>query len=222
MHKVTWSHSGLKDFESCARKYHEVKVLKNYPREETSATLYGTKLHEQAELYIRDGRPLDADFTFLKPTLDALVAQPGEKLCELEMALTTDLEVCAFKSEDVWVRGIADIVIIDHDNKTARVFDYKSGGDKYPDTSQLELMALMLFIHYPHIEKVSAGLLFVLRGTVARCTIKKSSAEALWWKYRQRVARIEKAFAVNVWNPSQSGLCKKYCAVTSCEFNGRN
>ena len=26
---VTWSHSSLKDYEGCARRYHEVKILKN-------------------------------------------------------------------------------------------------------------------------------------------------------------------------------------------------
>ena len=35
---VKWSHSALKDYEGCARRYHEVKVLKNYPFKDTEAT----------------------------------------------------------------------------------------------------------------------------------------------------------------------------------------
>jgi hypothetical protein len=34
-HKIKWSHSSLKDYEGCARRYHEVKVLNNYPFQET-------------------------------------------------------------------------------------------------------------------------------------------------------------------------------------------
>lgn len=221
-HNVTWSHSGLKQYETCPRQYHEVKVLKKYPREETEQTLYGTKLHEQAELYIRDGRPLDRDFGFLKPILDACIAMPGRKLTELEMALTKDLKPCDFKAPDYWVRGIADLVIIDDENLTARVFDYKSGSNRYPDTDQLDLMALMLFKHFPHIRRVSSGLLFVLKNTVAKHSTELEQAEALWWKYRERVARIEQSHANGVWNPKQSGLCKKFCSVVDCEFNGRN
>ena len=43
---VKWSHSALKDYEGCARRYHEVKVLKHYPFKDTQATLYGKEVHK--------------------------------------------------------------------------------------------------------------------------------------------------------------------------------
>ncbi len=221
-HKITWSHSGLKDFETCARKYHEVKVLGKYPREETEQTRYGTQLHEQAELFIKNGRPLDAAFKFLQPVVDKLAAMPGRKFPELEMALRHDLTACDFKEDDYWVRGIADLVIVDDENLTARVFDYKSGSDKYPDTDQLTLMSLMIFKHFPHIREVTSGLLFVLKNTVVKHRVSREQEDALWFRYRERIIRIAMAHATGVWNPTQSGLCRKYCVVTSCPFNGRN
>jgi hypothetical protein len=219
---VQWSHSGLKQFKTCPRQFHEVKILKKWPREDTPATLYGTQLHEQAELYIRDQRPLDKEFGFLKPTLDALVQMPGRKFCELEMALTMDLRPCDFKDPNYWVRGIADLVVVDDENFTARVFDYKSGSDRYPDTSQLELMALMIFKHFPLVRRVTGGLLFVLKGTVQKCSVDFDRQDALWSHYREDVARIEAAMENGVWNPQQSGLCKKFCPCLDCPFNGRN
>ena len=219
---VTFSHSSLKDFQNCPRKYYEVKVLEKYPREETEATAYGTQLHEQCELHIRDGRPLDQNFRFLQPVLDKLKAMPGRKYPEYEMALTKDLRVCNFHAPDRWVRGIADLIIVDDDNLTARVFDYKSGSDKYPDTSQLELMALMIFKHFPHIRSVSGGLLVVLKNSVRKCKVELDMQDKMWWKYREEVARIEQAHATGVWNPKQSGLCRKWCPVLDCSFNGRN
>ena len=86
------SYSGIKSYETCPRQYHAVKVLKKYPRQETDATRYGTALHEQCELFIRDGRPLDEGFKFLQPTLDKLVAMPGRKMPEYEMAVTEKLQ----------------------------------------------------------------------------------------------------------------------------------
>jgi hypothetical protein len=47
--KITWSHSALKDFEGCARRYHEVKVLKKFPFQDTDQTRYGKDLHKAAE-----------------------------------------------------------------------------------------------------------------------------------------------------------------------------
>jgi len=219
---VQWSHSGLKNFETCARQFHEVKILKNYPRQETEATLYGTTLHEQAELYIRDGRALDVSFKFMQPTLDALLAMPGRKLTEYEMALDKDLRACNFKAPHYWVRGIADLIIVDDDNLSARCFDYKSGGNKYPDTDQLTLMSLMIFKHFPHVRQVSSGLLFVLKDTVTKHRVNRDQEDKLWWRYRERVGSIGVAHATGVWNPKQSGLCARYCPVVSCEFNGRH
>jgi hypothetical protein len=199
-----------------------MKVLKNYPRVETEATLYGTQLHEQCELNIRDGRELDVSFGFLRPALEVLNSMPGRKLTELEMGVREDLTPCAFDAPDVWCRGIADLVIIEDDNLTARVFDYKSGSDRYPDTDQLMLMSLLIFAHFPHVRQVSGGLLFVLKGTSAKYKVSRDQEQELWWRWRERVARLDAAHANGVWNPKQSGLCKKHCDVLTCEFNGRN
>jgi hypothetical protein len=215
-----WSYSGLKDYEQCARKYNEVKVLKRYPKLDSEANLYGGQLHKQAEEFIKDGKPLDPGFKFLKPILDAIVAMPGEKLCEFKMGLREDLSPCDFFDPDFWVRGVADLIVIAPDRTTARCFDYKSGSDRYPDTDQLLLMALMIFQLFPTVQRVSSGLLFVLKGTVAKHKVQRANAAGAWWRWRERVARLERAHTSGHWPPKQSGLCKKHCPVKSCEFQG--
>jgi RecB family exonuclease len=218
MSAIKWSHSSLKDYEGCPRRYHEVKVLKNYPFKDTDATIYGKELHEAAELYIRDDKPLPKQFDFVKDTLDALKAKPGRKLCEHEMGVTKDLKPCGFSDADVWVRGIADLLIIDDENLTARVVDYKSGNNRYPDRDQLKLMALMVFAHFPHIRRVSGALLFVVKNDIAKASYMVGEAEDYWWDYRERVARIEQAHATGVWNPRSTPLCG-WCPVKTCEYN---
>lgn len=218
MKTVTWSHSSLKDYEGCPRRYHEVKVLKNYPFKDTDATLYGKELHTAAELYIKEGTPLPPQFAFIKDTLDALMAKPGRKLCEHQMGVTKDLKPCKFMDKEVWVRGIADLLIIDDENLTAKVVDYKSGNNKYPDREQLKLMALMVFAHFPHIRRVSGALLFVVKEDIAKASFMVGEAEEYWWDYRERVARIEQAHETGVWNPKPTPLCG-WCPVTTCEHN---
>lgn len=215
---VKWSHSSLKDYEGCPRRYHEVKVLKNYPFTDTQATLYGKEYHTAAELYIKEDKPLPPQFEFTKELLDALKAKPGRKLCEYEMGVRADLTPCGFMDKDVWCRGIADLLIIDDDNLTARVVDYKTGNNKYPDREQLKLMALMVFAHFPHIRRVSGALLFVLKNDMAKASFMVGEAEEYWWDYRERVARIEQAHDTGVWNPKPTPLCG-WCVVKTCEYN---
>jgi len=219
--KVVWSHSALKDYEGCAKRYQEVRVLKNYQFKETEATKYGTELHKAAEDYVRDGTPIPEQFAFVKDTLDALVAKPGRKLCEHQMALTIDLTPCGWKDAAVWVRGIADLLIIDDDNLTAWIVDYKTGNNKYPDREQLKLMAMMVFAHFPHIRKVNAALLFVVKNDMVKLSMTVDEAEPAWWDYRERIARIEQAHATGVWNPRPSPLCP-WCPVTTCANHPRS
>lgn len=221
MKKPAWSHSSLKDFEGCQRRYHEVKVLKNYPFQETEATRYGNQVHESLELYVRDGKPIPPEHAQFKDVVDSLLKKPGRKLAEYEMALTSDLKVVGWKDPNVWVRGIADLLIVDDDNLTAWVIDYKTGNDKYPDRDQLVLMSIMVFEHFPHIRKVNSALMFIVKNSMVKMQMMRDAKHAAWWRYRERVSRIEAAYANNVWNPNQTPLCK-WCQVTGCEFNPKH
>ena len=219
--KITWSHSALKDFEGCPRRYNEVKNLNKYPFQDTIQTRYGKDLHEAAEHYVKDGTPLPEQFSFVKGTLDALLSKPGRKFAEYEMALTEKLDPCAFHSDQRWVRGIADLIIINDDNFTARVIDYKTGNNKYPDRDQLVLMSLMVFAHYPHIKRVKSALLFVVKDSIVTHEMGKEDIEPAWWLYRERVARLAASHSNDIWNPNQTPLCG-WCQVTGCEFNPKH
>lgn len=221
MKKPAWSHSSLKDFEGCQRRYHEVKVLKKYPFQETEATRYGNQVHESLELYVRDGKPIPPEHAQFKDVVDSLLKKPGRKLAEYEMALTTDLKPVPWKDPNVWVRGIADLLIVDDDNLTAWVIDYKTGNDKYPDRDQLVLMSIMVFEHFPHIRKVNSALLFIVKNSMVKMQMMRDAKHAAWWRYRERTARLEACFDTNVWNPNQTPLCK-WCQVTGCEFNPKH
>jgi hypothetical protein len=215
---VRWSHSSLKDYEGCARRYQQVKVLKNYPFQETDATRYGTQVHEAIEFYIRDSKPLPEIYAQFKPVVDAMLSKPGRKFAEYEMALDERLVPCAWNAPQVWVRGIADILIIDDDNLTAWVGDWKTGNNRYPDRDQLVLMSLMVFQHFPHIRKVNSALLFIVKDDMVKMQMMRDQADAAWAKYRERIGRIEASFEHDVWNPSSSPLCR-WCPVKTCEFH---
>lgn len=222
MKPVSWSHSALKDFEGCQRRYHETKVLKLHPFQQTEAAKYGDLLHKACEAYVLSGKPFPQEYEFVKPTVDALVARSGRKLPEYKMALTKDLQPCDWKDWDrCWVRGMADLLIIDDENLTAWVADYKTGNNKYPERDQLTLMSLLVFEHFPHIRKVNSALIFVVKNDFIKQSMMREDKDAHWWKYRERVAKIEACHASGTWNPRSSPLCG-WCPCTGCEFHPRH
>lgn len=218
-----WSYSGIKKFEQCPKQFYHVKVIRQYVEPPTESTLYGTLFHEAAELYVRNNVPLPEKFLFAKSMLDGLMRIPGEKLCEFKMGLTENLEPCTFDSPDVWWRGVADLAIINHETHEARVLDYKtSKSAKYADKGQLELMALALFKHFPEVQKIKAGLLFVVSKDFIKAAYTRSDEPRLWAKWLSAYKKLQLAYSNNVWNPHPSGLCRKHCVVLDCPHNGRN
>ena len=217
---VAWSHSALKDYENCARKYHEVRVLKKFPFDKTEQILYGESLHKAAEDYVR-GSALPEAFKYMQPIIDSLMAKEGEKSVEIKMALDASLQPCDWFDKKVWVRGIADLLIIDDDGLKAWVIDYKTGNDKYPDKDQLILMSLMVFAHFPHIRQVNSALLFVVKGSAVKHKMTLDEVEFHWWRYRERVAKLAASYANDVWNPNSTPLCG-WCPVKSCEFHPKH
>jgi hypothetical protein len=219
MSVAPWSFSKIKAFEKCPRQFYHLKVVKDYKEPETEAMLYGTDFHEACELYIRDGKDLPGRFEFARPMLEAIKAKPGEKLCEYELGLTEDLEPCGFKDENVWFRGIADLIVLNGD--TAWVIDYKTGRNtRYADTGQLELMALAVFQHFPDVEKVRGGLLFAIAKKMIKGSYDREKEPELWAKWLGDFKRMEKAFELDVWNANPSGLCRRHCVVLECPHNG--
>ena len=216
-----WSYSTIKMYDQCPKKYYHLKVVKDVVEPPTEATTYGTAFHEAAEFYVRDSTPLPPQFNFVKSALDNLKQLQGEKYCEFEMGLTANLEPCGFKDENVWWRGIADLLIINGDE--ARVIDYKTGKSaKYADTDQLELMALAVFKYFPQVKKVKAGLLFVISKNFIKDSYSAENQDKMWLKWFNEYNRMKFSYENNIWNPRPSGLCKKHCLVLECPHNGRN
>lgn len=216
----TYSHSALKQFANCPRQFHEVRILKKWPKEETEQTRYGTQLHEAMEFAVRDGVALPKQFDFMQPVLDALMDRPGEKYAEYELAVRADLTPCGFKDADVWMRGIIDLAVIN--GTTVHIVDYKTGNNKYPDKDQLTLMALLLFAHHPDVEIVKSALLFVLKEDMVKHETRRTAANRIWGIFKEEVAVVERCHTTGVWHAKQSGLCKRYCPCLDCEMNGRS
>ena len=213
---IKWSFSGLKDFANCPRQYNEIKIQQNFTKGVTQQMLYGTEVHKALEDYTREGTELPAFYKKYQPMLDALLEIPGTRYPEHKMALTEAKEPCAFDASEYWVRGIADLLIVD--GSDAYIIDYKTGSAKYPDTNQLKLMALMVFEHFPEVTKIKAGLLFVAHNSFVEETYTRDHIASMWNIFAWNLLRLRTALDTNTWPANPTPLCK-WCPVTSCEHH---
>lgn len=220
-HAAPWSYSKLKSFNTCPKQFFHLKVVGDYEEPQHESALYGDKLHKAAELYVRDRESLPSEFAWLQDTLDRLMDLAPNRLAEYKLALRQDLTPCGFFDDDVWWRGVVDLLVLDPVKSTAWVFDHKSGKDKYADAGQLDLMALATFIHFPQVETIKAGLLFHVAESVVKKTYHREDAEGLWGEWLQKFKVMKAAYDNDVWNANQSGLCRAHCAVLECPHNGR-
>ena len=213
---MAWSYSSMKDFSNCPRKFNEIKVKKNYEFQKTEAIIYGEEVHKALELYISEGKEVPERYSQFRKIVETLNGFEGEKHTELKLGLNGNRKPCDFFAKEVWVRGVVDLLIVN--GKTAYVIDYKTGNDKYADTAQLKLMAIMAFEHFPQIEKIKAALLFIVKDRVIKERYNRDDLPELWARFEPNLYKLRQAFATDVWNPNPTGLCR-FCPVKTCEYN---
>ena len=215
---TAWSYSSLNTFKQCPKKYYHLKVAKDVKDKGSTATVYGQEVHTAAEEFIRDGKEVPKKFSFMDPILDSLNKIEGDKHCELKLgvAKTDDgYRPTGFFDEDVWWRGIADLVIINGD--TAHSVDYKTSKNaKYADTKQLDAVAAALFIHFPQLKTIKSALAFVVSKDFIQKTHSSTDVELYFKTFQPDLERLEGAQESGVWNAISGPLCG-WCPVTSCE-----
>jgi len=212
---INWSYSSLKEYTTCPKQYFHLKVAKDFTKKITKQMSYGSEVHTALENYVKDGTPLAKNYERFRPSLDALLEIEGTRYPEHKMALDADKNPCNFDDEKRWVRGIADLLIID--GESAYIVDYKTGSNKYPDTKQLKLMALMAYVHFPDIVRIKAGLLFITRNAFVSEEYQRNQVNRLWEEFTPSLERLKLAYENNLWPAAPNSLCG-WCPVETCKF----
>ena len=214
---ITWSYSSIKNFQQCPKKYYHLNVAKDIKESSNTALVYGNEVHKAAEKYIKNNEPLPQSFAYIQDVLDALNRIPGEKHCELRLGLAKEGEEykpCEFFSDNVWWRGIVDLLIVQKD--VAFMIDYKTSKNaKYADTKQLDLLATAIFVHFPEVNQINSALIFVVSNEFVKRTHFRDGSKSYIAPFEYDVTRIEDALQSGVWNAVAGPLCG-WCPVKTC------
>lgn len=213
---IKWSYSGLKEYTNCPKQYYHTRVAKDFVKRPTEQMLYGTEVHRALEDYVGEGKALAKNYERYQPMLDALLEIDGERKPELRMAVTAEKKPCSFGAADYWARGIVDLLIVNND--TAHIIDYKTGSAKYPDVKQLKLMALMTYAHFPQVERIKAGLLFVAHNAFVDEEYHRENLNKMWDEFIPDLTRLQLSHDTDMWPENPTPLCG-WCPVNTCQYH---
>lgn len=217
----SWSHTALKQFETCPRQYAEVRFYKSVKEEENEATLWGNRVHKEFEECIsKPGRKMPPELAMYQPIVDKILSYPGKVYAEQKLAVTNQWTPTGWFAKDTWCRGIVDVLIVD--GHKARMLDFKTGKQK-DDLDQLRLFSALVFANFPHVSEIKAANLWLKNKTLAPkdFTVTLYEFDTITRMYDKAVSVVEEACQTELFQPKQSGLCKQWCPVVSCEFNGK-
>lgn len=231
---LPWSHSAMSDFLNCPKQYYHKRVAKDVQDTQGEAALWGDQVHKffEASILAAYGEEVEADiiwstlrlqgldptesFEVYRPYLDAVLALPHDTILpERQYAINRALTPCDWTAPDVWCRGIIDVLLLKGDK--AYALDWKTGKRK-PDSKQLKLFALLVFIHHPETNSVKTGFVWLQTGETDYETYTRAQEAELWQEFLPDLARYTAAFRQDMWTPRKSGLCRGWCPVTTCEF----
>jgi hypothetical protein len=214
-HAVRHSYTSLKEFQQCPRKYHEKRVLKLHPYVQGPEAAFGDYVHQALEAAGKHGTPLPPDLAPYQWVVDDVIKRmPGDVRYEHEFSLTKTGTAIPHNdwNRKFWL-GKADVLALVGD--TAIVLDFKTGKSKYPDTDQLELMALYTFMEFPQVNTVKGMLLF-LNDAVTHATVhSRADFSKMYQKFFAITQEVAHAQDSGSWPEYKSPLCP-WCPCTTC------
>ena len=107
--KQAWSYSALTSYETCPRRFQLTRVTKQVVEPQTTATLWGNKVHKALEDFANGKKPLPEDMQEYGKYVRKIQSYEGKRIVEERVALDSKLRPTTWMAKDVWVRGIIDI-----------------------------------------------------------------------------------------------------------------
>ncbi len=211
------SFSRLSTFEQCPAQFDYLYVSKRVQNSTNEASEYGDRVHKVLEAYgllgseeeritMRANAALEESATLVKwaGVVDKILARPGQKFFEHQMAVNKQLQPVDWFDKDVWIRSIADVLVVDGD--TAYCLDYKTGKVK-DNPTQLQLFAAMVMWHFPQVQTVKTSFIWLRFDETTNAKYERRFLDALWRALEPRFTKVQEVVDLGVFDTKPSGLC---------------
>lgn len=211
------SFSRLSTFEQCPAQFDYLYVSKRVQSTSNEAADYGDRVHKVLEAYgllasdeerivMRAKAALEEKSTLEQwgGLVDKILARPGEKYFEYQMAVNRQLQPVDWFAKDVWIRSIADVLVVDGD--TAYCLDYKTGKIK-DNPTQLQLFAAMVMWLFPQVNTVKTSFIWLKFNETTNAKYERRFLDSLWRALEPRFDKVQEVIDLGVFDTKPSGLC---------------
>lgn len=217
-----WSYSRLKNYETCARRFLNIDLLKAFQEEPSEALTYGNDLHKALAERLQKKTPLPLGMTHLEEWAARVEAAAvgGALYVEQALAIRRDFGPCGYFDRPVWYRAKVDVMVVK--GPVAVALDWKTGRI-LDDSVQLALTAACIFAHQPQVQAVRTEFVWLKEGETTRADFRRADMATFWNSILPRVKPMEAAHETgneSAYPPKRSGLCRLYCPVATCEHKG--
>ena len=221
---IAWSHSRVNAYLTCPRRMYEVTISKAFQDTFGPEADWGKKVHKALERRLTLGAELPSNMVQYEEQAKMVEGMHkrigGQLLCEQQMAVTQTLKPCGWFDKLTWGRCITDVTLVNTERGCAIAIDWKTGKVK-DDDRQLALQAAFIFRHYPTVDRVMSAFCWLKEGgKMVHVGFVRANETRLWKQYLPVVRELTDAATNGEWPAKPSGLCARYCPVTSCKHNG--
>lgn len=220
----SWSFSRLDAWRLCPRRFAALHIERSVVEPPSPASDVGLRVHAAIAARLTDGAEWPDECKAFAADVDricAVLRERGELFVEHRVAVTRSMQPCDWDADEAWLRAIFDLLCVGDD--TAVLVDWKTGRQKAVPSDQLKISSVLAFELFPHVDIISASYVWLttkpVRATVS--TYRRSEARLLWEGVITDVEQMQRGIEGNCFPPRPSPFCRRWCAVTSCEFNGR-
>jgi hypothetical protein len=221
--KFAWSYSALTAHRTCPKKYLETYLLKNWPEDESEQQKWGNELHKAMADGIIKGAKLPPTMARFQEWVDNIrkIAGPHvEVRTELKLAFDDKFQAASYFDPQVWFRGIADVLVLIPSHRTAIAIDWKTG-KVLNETDQLATMAQCVFANHPSIDTVGTIYAWLGYNTQTVKIFERHNMAAVWNDLWPDVLALKNSYDTDTYPAKPSGLCKRWCPVTTCTYHGK-
>lgn len=232
------THSSLQVFDLCPRQYDAKYRTKTVKFQQSYDGWWGDLGHKSLETYIK----ANGNYKFPDQTheqngenirnyqwigeslLHRAKERGGYVLSERKFAIDHDRSTGDYWDKKTWLRGMIDVTIIYPKLREAEVYDLKLGKKK-DDTLQVDLYSVSAMLDYTEVDKVKAGYIWAKLGpnkAVDKPLVyTRDSIQPILNTFAAKTNEVKHAWATGNFPPRPNPLCKKWCDVMNCDFNGR-
>jgi hypothetical protein len=216
---LIYSYTSISCYKNCPRQFYHRYIVKDLPFVPSPQLDWGNRVHKAMEERLKNRLPLPPDLVEDFEPLALAVAMAPRVAIESQLYITRDLKPSSYRSKDAFLSAKGDVLTFNREYTTAFAIDWKTGRVR-EDPAQLAILALVMAVHYPDVQNVSASYYWIQERRVGASHEVTNLIQSTYNEVCQLADLIaiqeqdgEQAFQAT---PGEKFPCP-YCAVRGCK-----